>query len=560
VTGEDVTEAPPSDGPSPVVPVHRSYLVCAVPRSGSYLLCEGLRATGVAGRPTEYFSSGFRAYWAPQWGTPDFPAYLRRVVRTGTTPNGVFGGKTHAGQFDYFARQASGRMPVPHADRPALLARWFPDLRYVRLRRRDPVRQAVSYMKAIQTNEWWDADQAPAPFDAPRSGAERYDHLLIEASIERLAEEDRRWDRYFATIDVEPLTLYYEDLSRDRDAAVRTVLDYLGLAAPPDRRPPPPSFRRQADERTERWVARFHEIRGVGVPPPPAPATGEPGRFLQWYGEPEPMTISGPPHRPPPVAIAPREPPDPHGTLRPKLAATRWWRSTEPFAHARAWPVFREDVYDEMVEAYRGFQEAGRLRRGIPGYDVTAVTLTPEMAGPFSVFLTRAWHDVLASLFDVDATGDVNVSIHHHAVGSTSGSPHNDLNPGWFAVDGDPLGTGVTVSDPEVCEYRSGRTPDGRPSVERVRAVACIFHFGNSDGTPVGGSTGFYRSPTDPVERPLVDVPPRNNSLVAFECTPFSYHAFVSNRTHERNSLVMWIHRSKEDAVARFGEASIVGW
>src|SRR5438309_9224996 len=33
----------------------RSYLVCATPRSGSTLLCETLEATGVAGRPREYF-------------------------------------------------------------------------------------------------------------------------------------------------------------------------------------------------------------------------------------------------------------------------------------------------------------------------------------------------------------------------------------------------------------------------------------------------------------------------------------------------------------------------
>ena len=34
-----------------------SYLVCATPRSGSTLLCQGLKATGVAGRPEEYFEA-----------------------------------------------------------------------------------------------------------------------------------------------------------------------------------------------------------------------------------------------------------------------------------------------------------------------------------------------------------------------------------------------------------------------------------------------------------------------------------------------------------------------
>ena len=33
----------------------RAYLVCATPRSGSTLLCEMLRDTGLAGRPLEHF-------------------------------------------------------------------------------------------------------------------------------------------------------------------------------------------------------------------------------------------------------------------------------------------------------------------------------------------------------------------------------------------------------------------------------------------------------------------------------------------------------------------------
>src|SRR5919204_6001172 len=35
----------------------RSYLICATPRSGSTLLCEALKSTGVAGVPDEYFEA-----------------------------------------------------------------------------------------------------------------------------------------------------------------------------------------------------------------------------------------------------------------------------------------------------------------------------------------------------------------------------------------------------------------------------------------------------------------------------------------------------------------------
>ena len=51
-----------------------------------------------------------------------------------------------------------------------------------------------------------------------------------------------------------------------------------------------------------------------------------------------------------------------------------------------------------------------------------------------------------------------------------------------------------------------------------------------------------------------------NNSLVLFECTPFSWHGYLGNRAKPRNSVVMWLHRPKADVVARWGEPSIVRW
>jgi LPS sulfotransferase NodH len=92
--------------------IERAYLVCATPRSGSTLLCELLKGTGVAGRPAEYFetlrSTGFprqpRQYFqgVPEVqtllpevdpGTPERQFAWDAVLRAGTTPNGVFGAK-----------------------------------------------------------------------------------------------------------------------------------------------------------------------------------------------------------------------------------------------------------------------------------------------------------------------------------------------------------------------------------------------------------------------------------------------------------------------------------
>lgn len=544
--------------------IRQSYLVCAVPRSGSYLLCEGLRNTGIAGNPTEYFSSKFRDYWAPRWGTSTFDAYLERVARVGMTPNGVFGAKAHAGQFDYFARQASGRIPVPHVDRPALLDRWLPDMHYIRLRRRDRLRQAVSYVKAIQSNVWWDAERPPAPYDAPRPEAVRFDYLLIEHSMVRLAEEDDRWTRYFGSNRITPLTVDYEDLCADLDGVVRSVFDALHLELPDGYGAPPATFRRQADIETEQWVARFVELRGRPPLRPVASAGQVPRIAVDHVRESLPLERSSGGSRVPSLLRKPLAsdqltgPVDPDGELGLKLGLSPWLRSTRPFSHARSTQVFTPDFYDELVSALRDFRSAGLFTRGIPGYDVTAMALTRGNAGPFSVFMSRPWHDLIARILDVPATGEVNISLHHHAVGSASGSLHNDLNPGWFPPRLDM--SKITVHDPNVCDYRTGVTPDGTEAVERVRAVAVIYHLANPPVPAVGGDCGLYELQSDPLDRPAVLAPPANNSLIAFECTPFSYHSFLTNQSCERNSLVMWLHRSREDAVDRFGEASIVGW
>src|SRR3954447_21071418 len=62
-------------GESPVLRPAVSYLLCSTPRTGSSLLCDALRATGVAGRPEEYFQ--FRA----RTGQPRRPReYFEGVV------------------------------------------------------------------------------------------------------------------------------------------------------------------------------------------------------------------------------------------------------------------------------------------------------------------------------------------------------------------------------------------------------------------------------------------------------------------------------------------------
>ena len=135
-------------------------------------------------------------------------------------------------------------------------------------------------------------------------------------------------------------------------------------------------------------------------------------------------------------------------------------------------------TYQAMAAQYTDLLKGGHFGRGIPGYDVTAYTVTGRTPGPLSLFCSRPWHDMLACLFGVNATGELNIALHHHAVGSLDGSPHNDLNPGWFADR--PRSDGIIVHDPAYgCDYRFGTEKPDVGTVERVRAVAVIFYLAN---------------------------------------------------------------------------------
>lgn len=257
----------------------RSYLVCATPRSGSTLLCDGLAATGVAGRPEEYFEARrrtgvprsprgyFRDYARadelslPEERPPgpdysslrevgDYRQHLVAALAKGTGPNGVFGAKLmwmHVKDFVILART------LPELERAGLaeiLAALFPGVEYVWVRRRDDVRQAVSLWRAIQTQAW------RSGVGARDRHPPRYDFGAIQHLLTRMRADNEAWRAWFGEQAVSPLELAYEDIDRDLAGAVRLVIHRLGIDAA-DGRPPRPRMQRQADELSEEWVDRY---------------------------------------------------------------------------------------------------------------------------------------------------------------------------------------------------------------------------------------------------------------------------------------------------------------
>ena len=132
------------------------YLICATPRSGSNLLCESLVNTGLAGWPEEVFCNiGDERLSLAQWGeTTEIAQYLEWLFEDRSTPNGVFGAKIMLNDFRKLCARLQTRPGRAPLNSHARLRSVFPNLRYVWMRRRDKLRQAISWVRAEHTNHW----------------------------------------------------------------------------------------------------------------------------------------------------------------------------------------------------------------------------------------------------------------------------------------------------------------------------------------------------------------------------------------------------------------------
>jgi trehalose 2-sulfotransferase len=258
-----------------------SYLVCATPRSGSTLLCKTLAETGVAGDPEEFFEAvpatgtprrpldyleglddaetlalveGAPPTPAPPYsdlrGIANYAEHLERVREWGTTPNGVFGAKIMWAHLEPLAAQTAdeyGKLELRE-----LLRALFDDPCYVWVRRGDTVRQAVSLWRAMQTQTW------RAENDASQDGGEpRYSFPALRHLVELLTAQDAAWERFFADSGSDVLALSYEEVAADVGGALARTLEHIGVATVPDAPAAAAPIRRQADERSDAWVAAY---------------------------------------------------------------------------------------------------------------------------------------------------------------------------------------------------------------------------------------------------------------------------------------------------------------
>jgi len=230
----------------------RSYVICCVQRTGSWLLAHTLADTGYAGRPSDYLDEEERTTHTQKWGLPatDLASYIRAVQEHATTPNGVLGSKLMWNDFDRLRSSIS----------PELIRMAFGDPQFVWLRRRDKIRQGISWWRAAATGQWILRPGQEA--GQPLPDVERI------LSLVRFAQQcEDGWRQWFASTGIQPCEVVYEDLIEDRLTAANRVLGFLRLPLLDAGSLPPVRYRQQADRLTDRYVDLVRAAAEQAQPP-----------------------------------------------------------------------------------------------------------------------------------------------------------------------------------------------------------------------------------------------------------------------------------------------------
>jgi trehalose 2-sulfotransferase len=213
----------------------RGYAICGERRSGSNFLCSLLASTGVLGIPTEYFSVEAMRHR----GIADYPAdpegQVQSILRLGATPNGIYGVKLHSVEFD--------------AVKGTRWAERLPSLSFVCLDRLDVLGQAISWVRASQTDQW-------TSFLSPE-GQPTYDRDRINNAMSRILNGQARWRYYLARNGLPVLHFTYEGVASAPQETVDAIARLMGLTEKPRIDFSKVRFEMQRDALNDEWRKRF---------------------------------------------------------------------------------------------------------------------------------------------------------------------------------------------------------------------------------------------------------------------------------------------------------------
>ncbi|MEL6668585.1 MAG: Stf0 family sulfotransferase [Bacteroidota bacterium] len=237
----------------------KSLWIWFSPRVGSTVLCQLLKDTQLAGNPQELFNveteNGISL--TTHYSVKDYSELRDKLWQIGCSPNGVMSCKDSL----FSARwnpQIAEVARLKQQDDLSFESVWgdlFPNCVHVFLTRRNKLRQAVSWWKAIKSEIWHlkqgEEDHKDLVFYEQNYNLDALTHLLKECMLREAATQ-----AYFEQNQIVPLTLVYEDMIQDFQGAVAFILHALGEEGMVTGQAVP-ELKKTASPKSEIWVERL---------------------------------------------------------------------------------------------------------------------------------------------------------------------------------------------------------------------------------------------------------------------------------------------------------------
>ncbi|MGE3770774.1 MAG: Stf0 family sulfotransferase [Bdellovibrionales bacterium] len=203
---------PQFDFPEWTGPLRTLYILGGTPRCGSSMFGTLLFQTGTLGHPQEYFIEPNLTQLHERLGDP----VLSRVINVRTSPNGVFGIKSHAWQLN----EVLTRMyKVPGLPMP----------RVVVMERRDIDAQAKSWALAEATKVYSKIDGYVPMQQVAQPAVVSAE--TVEQMKTTLLGRKQLWNILLQTAYPVHLKIFYEDVLEDPQREVNKVAEFLGVEA-----------------------------------------------------------------------------------------------------------------------------------------------------------------------------------------------------------------------------------------------------------------------------------------------------------------------------------------
>ena len=240
--------------------ITKSYRIWTAPRTGYTLLAKMLEMTGKAGRPGEHINLYEEGSFQVKYGVAAYDELKHKIWDAGSDGGEIFACKIdgHAHSIQLVIKELSELKGVKEQTiERQFWHEFFPNCKDIYLTRRNKVRQAVSWWKAIQDGTWHlrieeQRSQTPDFYDG-KYIFDAIHHLFKETCLREASIQD-----YFEKLKISPLTIVYEDMIKDVGHTIKEILIFLEVETAGLMIPDLP-FKRTSDAVSEEWVSRFRD-------------------------------------------------------------------------------------------------------------------------------------------------------------------------------------------------------------------------------------------------------------------------------------------------------------